>query len=468
MLRTLVRRLLPWAFPLGYAFALDLGRSLRMADSEIALAWPAAAVSSLWYLSIYDRSLIVRGTHLMLIGAITFAITMATDSSVSLALWFTLVNLALPTVTIGLLRRRRSRAHLVDPADLTRLLLAVLAGSLTAAVMATGYFAVRGDEGLVGMFTLFAVRNGVTAFAGIALGLRLEAGSWQWSLPSVSRAIEAAATTLAVVAVLLVLFWFNPGLPVAFVAFLPAMWVALRWSTTASTVALVIAGAWIVTATLAGHGPFMVGTLMERALSAQAMVGSLTLTMLALSLFRDSRNTLVATLRHRALTDDLTGLANRARLLRLTEEALRTGPAGMLFIDLDGFKAVNDRYGHAWGDQVLRTIADRLTATTGPGPLVARLGGDEFAVLCPGVSDPTTLAPLAMRLLAAVEAPYPALPAEGGDPVGITASIGVATAPPLSGSDELLSTADELMYVAKRHGKNQYRAAAPTQALPAG
>lgn len=162
---------------------------------------------------------------------------------------------------------------------------------------------------------------------------------------------------------------------------------------------------------------------------------------------------------HQAMHDALTGLPNRAllrdRLAHCLDAGRRTDlTVGVLLIDLDGFKAVNDTAGHAAGDGLLREVARRLSASSRAGDTVARLGGDEFAVVCPDVSD-ADLEVVAQRMLAAVREPVE-LP-EGT--FGVGASIGTATQPTRDTDpatlDKLLQNADLAMYAAKRAGKNR-------------
>ena len=167
-------------------------------------------------------------------------------------------------------------------------------------------------------------------------------------------------------------------------------------------------------------------------------------------------------IRRLALVDGLTGLPNRPALLDAVSRAIARqrkegGCFGLLYFDLDGFKAVNDRQGHATGDAVLQEVARILVATLREGDLGARLGGDEFAAVLndPGADAEAVAQALRDRLAQA-------LAAQGW---AVTASIGAATfhVPP-NGVDEALTAADALMYGAKSAGKNQvlhrhYRAA---------
>ena len=155
-----------------------------------------------------------------------------------------------------------------------------------------------------------------------------------------------------------------------------------------------------------------------------------------------------------ASTDQLTGLANRSRfydvLTAACGEARRAGTKlGVLVIDLDGFKAVNDTHGHEVGDEVLREVARRLRACTRSTDLVARLGGDEFVIVVPDVGTGPILQSIAGRLVDAVTQPI--ILGEVVAEVGL--SVGVSVGP--TGADEttvLVGQADEAMYQAKAVG----------------
>ncbi|GID30759.1 GGDEF domain-containing protein [Paractinoplanes brasiliensis] len=152
-------------------------------------------------------------------------------------------------------------------------------------------------------------------------------------------------------------------------------------------------------------------------------------------------------LRRQAETDGLTGLANRTHFHDQVAPAL-PGRIGVLLIDLDGFKAVNDTLGHAAGDTLLIGVAEKLRSSVRPGDLAARLGGDEFAVLLRDC-DTGEAVRTADRILAALEEPIPF----EGTAVHANASIGVACAAPGDDVGGLLHRADTAMYAAKRDGK---------------
>jgi len=161
--------------------------------------------------------------------------------------------------------------------------------------------------------------------------------------------------------------------------------------------------------------------------------------------------------RQMRLIDPLTGLGNRSLLMQRLEEAVAAGgrhdtQTGLMLIDLDGFKAVNDTGGHAIGDMVLGKVAERLLETTRRSELAVRLGGDEFAVMIPNVSRRDELDILAMRLGRALDFP---LDFDNGAHVRVTASIGIAMFPEDATSvDDLLAAADAKMYQEKRRYYN--------------
>ncbi len=170
-----------------------------------------------------------------------------------------------------------------------------------------------------------------------------------------------------------------------------------------------------------------------------------------------TRMRLQGELERMALYDALTGLASRHHVDRLLADAegsaaARGLPMAVIFVDLDGFKAVNDSLGHQGGDLVLREIAERLTAAVRAGDLVGRLGGDEFVVICRDL-DAENADAVISRLQAALRVPLSGVLAG----TRITASIGLALRSGMdSGSvGRLLQEADAAMYASKAAGKDR-------------
>ena len=168
------------------------------------------------------------------------------------------------------------------------------------------------------------------------------------------------------------------------------------------------------------------------------------------------RKSFEAQLAERANFDSLTGLVSRTlfqdRLAHAVARARRTDErAGLLFIDLDGFKAVNDALGHAAGDEVLRLVAARFRVAVRESDTLARFGGDEFTILIEPLAGAAAAARVAERVLAALRGPLAVAEQE----VCVTPSIGVAMFPDHAGeADALLRAADAAMYRAKKSGKN--------------
>jgi diguanylate cyclase (GGDEF)-like protein len=166
---------------------------------------------------------------------------------------------------------------------------------------------------------------------------------------------------------------------------------------------------------------------------------------------------------HLAHHDPLTGLPNRRLLLARLGKALRDAEASrqhvaLLFIDLDGFKAVNDGHGHAIGDALLRAVAQRLRARVRAGDTVCRLAGDEFVVLLPSIADREAAVEVAMLLRVALARPF----ALRGRVLRVGFSGGMAIAPEDGTRAEiLLERADAAMYEAKRRGRDAAAAEVP-------
>jgi diguanylate cyclase (GGDEF)-like protein/PAS domain S-box-containing protein len=159
-----------------------------------------------------------------------------------------------------------------------------------------------------------------------------------------------------------------------------------------------------------------------------------------------------------ASTDHLTGALNRTGLQELLGALASAGrPLALAFCDLDGFKQVNDRFGHQFGDAVLVDVAARLRRVSRPADALARLGGDEFVVVLPGVADAALAGRLAERLVravAGVDGTMTLTTATDIRRLPLSLSVGVALSGAGLTTDELLKLADTAMYEAKRRGKN--------------
>jgi diguanylate cyclase (GGDEF)-like protein len=169
-------------------------------------------------------------------------------------------------------------------------------------------------------------------------------------------------------------------------------------------------------------------------------------------------------LAYRATHDALTGLPNRSMLRdRLLRDGTSTSCGALLFIDLDGFKAVNDMLGHTGGDLLLEAVAGRLMSSVSTRDTAARVGGDEFAVFVTGGSDLRPAIAVAERLIQRLSEQFVVF----DEPVSVSASIGIAQWGVHGDSfEELFEAADHALYEAKKAGKNRWRVCA-RPALPA-
>jgi len=256
----------------------------------------------------------------------------------------------------------------------------------------------------------------------------------------------AFALTFAVIAVALPWKFSAPvGLPFLVI---PALSVTgLLLGTRAAALAVFVAGTVVETLTTVGTGPFSGAGAFTGAFPAQMFLVACSasgLTAAALMAGLASREEM-------ALHDSLTGLANRRLLLdrvsvACSHLARRPGAVGLMFVDLDGFKAINDEYGHAFGDHVLVETARRLQSVVRGEDTIARIGGDEFVVLLDRVEDPESLPALAERVEQVITEPIVA----GAASVRMRASIGCSITERHDESHEaLLTRADHAMYAAK-------------------
>jgi diguanylate cyclase (GGDEF)-like protein len=229
---------------------------------------------------------------------------------------------------------------------------------------------------------------------------------------------------------------------------------------------------WVVVMFMVPHQIALIDRMSETAswgigaLSFSAAMGPVAFLLMCNDEFNTQLQTMVA-------TDPLTGIANRRRLMeRGEEEILRiqrfNQPLSVIMIDLDHFKKINDEYGHAVGDQVLKAAAQACVAALRDIDLVARSGGEEFAVLLPQTPLARGLE-VAERLRLAMAAV--AVPVAAGGKITVTASLGVAEFTPTDASiDQVMARADRALYRAKAEGRNRISGAAPSlaQALPDG
>lgn len=201
----------------------------------------------------------------------------------------------------------------------------------------------------------------------------------------------------------------------------------------------------------------LVAALVAAVIMGTLVVARSAVTATALAHTLTERRQLERQLIHQAEHDALTGLANRRRFAE--QAAVRAGRpgTGVIFLDLDGFKDINDEHGHAAGDELLRIVAARLEGALRGGALLARLGGDEFAVLL-DETDQRSAEVVADRLVAAIAEPIGLGGTVGQVRVGASVGVAIASADDPAGRD-LVHDADIAMYAVKRRGSDQSAAA---------
>jgi len=232
-----------------------------------------------------------------------------------------------------------------------------------------------------------------------------------------------------------------------------------------ASIAVPLAGGWLVRVAGAQRGPALSADVQGLMVAGATLLMTLLLAALLHTLVRSRAQALglvdqkTGELRHQALHDALTGLPNRVLALDRAEHMLARArreqtPVAALYVDLDGFKQVNDTFGHAAGDELLQVVAQRLRSVVRAGDTAARLGGDEFVVLVEGANLAAGPELVAERVLEVLRQPYD-LGERVGRELALTASVGVAWGLRES-ADELLRDADLALYEAKADGRNRY------------
>jgi diguanylate cyclase (GGDEF)-like protein len=201
------------------------------------------------------------------------------------------------------------------------------------------------------------------------------------------------------------------------------------------------------------------GTLSDKDMAAAQTLADVTAAYLVNAQARDDLNATSERSYHNSMHDPLTGLPNRVLLIELISHGMLRGRrtnkmVAVLFVDLDGFKAVNDLHGHRTGDQLLVALASRLTGLLRPSDTLARISGDEFVILCEDLDDESQAEVIAKRLVDAMAAPFTLK----GIEVTVSGSVGLAfAAGGEQNPEQLLADADVAMYQAKRAGGGHHQ-----------
>ena len=281
---------------------------------------------------------------------------------------------------------------------------------------------------------------------------------------TLAETAEAAVVLLVIVLAGLLMFGgaLSPY-PVAFLCLPLLLWPAFRLGPREAATGAAVLAAIAVDGTLKGFGTFAQRSPNESLLLLQSFLGVSTLTATAVAGVVEERKRLAARLAHLADYDSLTDVLSRRRFREeLSRQLASAGryvtPAALMFVDLDDFKSINDRLGHAAGDQVLVSVARLLRGRLRDSDLMGRLGGDEFAIWLPR-ADRSQAVTVAEQLLKAIASHATVA---GGKSIETGASIGIALVPEHGTTvEELLAHADAAMFRAKAAGRNHCRVYAP-------
>lgn len=235
------------------------------------------------------------------------------------------------------------------------------------------------------------------------------------------------------------------------------LWCAIVYPIFPTAALTLISGVWTLAAVSTGLvGSQFVPDNEVDLVSIRLGISLVALAPIMLACVMQGRNELLARLHHMAMHDPLTGARNRDSFRATAQGILDKRadvPFALMMVDLDHFKAVNDRFGHAAGDRALAWFGEHARGCLRTGDLLGRMGGEEFAILVPNCSPQHALG-LAERIRNLVSTP---IPLENGGFLVVTASIGLLSIPPGDGRgiDELLPVADKLLYAAKRNGRDR-------------
>lgn len=446
---------------LGYLALAQLVMWLNDPVENGASLWPAAGLTLGALLLLPRRSWgwVLGGVFVAELGG-----DLAWGYPVVASVGWALSNIVEPLLAAVLLRRfagpeSGQEAALVPLRRLMLFLgLGVVVGPVAGATLGTLAWALTGGGLLLDMWVRYLVGDalGVLVIAPVLLGLRTPRTHRTWA----ESAALAGSTTLVTAAV----FggWGGPWLMTMPYLLIPFFaWGALRYGvrgTSLLAVAVTLMANWF---TVLGYGPFADagGPDGHGVVLLQVFLGITVSTALVLaSLVSDLRNgrQVQEALRHQANHDVLTKLPNRGSLGAALQRSLSSASTAgrrpaLLVLDLDGLKAVNDRFGHQGGDELLIEVAARIKSCVRAGDIAARISGDEFVVLLADADD-TVVRSVATRIVERVATPVE-LGARGV--VSPSVSVGAAVARRDDDAESVFQAADEALYQAKRHGRGR-------------
>ena len=501
-MRPLPRAHLWWLVPLAYFVGARLGVSLAVMPEGIAILWPPNSV-------LLVAMLLSRRRDVLPIALLGIAAEVAADLpafSLAEALVFGVANALEATLAWARLRRWGFDVHMRSLADLRKFLLAApLAGALPAAALgAAAYTQFRGGHtGYLDFVRVWWLGDalGLLIFTPLLLSVAVGPAAPIADARAPQRFGRVDAAVVVVGAALTAVLATSRsgallGGHVAPVLVLPCIvYLAARFDLRAASAAVAAVALALAWATTQDRHPFGELQAVEATMRAQEFIATMSLLALGLAALlgrlRAERQALHtanrrldqlnlelearvaertarldevnARLEQLAMTDPLTGLFNRRAFDAVAHAAVENArrhrrPLALVMIDIDHFKAVNDRHGHAGGDEVLRQVAAALQGLLRGADCLARLGGEEFVVLAPETDLDSAMA-LAQRMRDALRGL--AVPLHGATQP-VTASFGV-TVLGTHGDDlgAMLRRADQALYASKRGGRDRVAAVAP-------
>ncbi|WP_110638718.1 GGDEF domain-containing protein [Pseudomonas sp. CC120222-01a] len=449
-------RLLPFISLFGLTFALTLGGILARPIESLSLFWPVNAVMA-GVLLRYPRQASLLGITLVWLAMV--AADLACGSTWGPALWFNLCNLGV-VVTVWWLLSRLPRLHrrMRTPHGVLSVFGACAAGAVVAASMACVMAAPWFEKSLQATWLAWFSEQFSTSV--LVLPVLLTAPSARVLMRSGAQAIRLAPLLVLLASLAFSIAFGGPGAIAFPIAAL--LWCAWTYSPFLVSLLALTAGSTLIVAVAQNLMHFSVPQSepgVTTLMSARLGIAMLVLGPLVVACVSQANRSLLTRLARQATIDHLTGLLSRSAFTRQANALLESRqqqalPLTLMMLDIDHFKSINDRHGHAVGDQVLRQFARTLQDQLHDEELLARLGGEEFVVVLPGL-PPEQAKFTAERLRRAVQDLHAA---QGDARLQITVSIGLAgcaadeTAPSL---DELLARADQALYRAKAHGRNR-------------
>lgn len=430
---------------------------LTRADNPLAVIWPANALLLGWLLR-QRRLAGVTGWSLAVLAYL--GADLLTGSSLELTLHLTAANLAGAAVGYALLRRSpHFNRLLLGPAPVLALFLGSIVAALASALVAlpAGSFLLGLDHGQTLAYWFSAE---LVCYVTL-LPVVLLAASGQPMAPAQGRPLQRWAPLISLAgSVGLGLLTGGPG---ALVFPMPALlWCALAYPQRLTALCVMVVCVGSLVGIAAGWVDLGLGQAelgLRDVVSLRLGVAMMALAPLLVAAMSTARERLLRSLHHAAVHDPLTTTLSRAGFFEQATAALsrQPRPVSALMLDVDYFKQINDRHGHAAGDRVLADLGLRLRTALPDSAVLGRLGGEEFGVLLPAMPQAAAVN-LASQLCQAVEGePFVLRP--GLPPLAVTISVGVAGVDKASPGqlDSLLHQADQALYRAKRAGRNQMR-----------